>query len=842
MRVWQQVLEQRLEACGGYQALEAKTEQPRYHMLHEACQKNDLFYLILHQYFCLWSKNVAAAHAILKLYGAQELVVDDAFKNLLYTLRDNKFLSSDHLAWLSSFPLGTAGAQTTMDGLAAVCQQVSLFLQRFSSQWKPLISQVVTRQCPIMAWELRDLLHCPSPTLQSSLFTVSRRKLGIVEGPLANELIAFFHSTASAELQLIHQAGSSYSSGLVVKAREEMMNRCTTLIKDRLNATPPQCKPRFSYFLQMLRANHPFFIVVSASSLPRLSPSSQAQRNGASPHSQVQNYPMHTIRSSANFRPSASPVTVQQFWSAPSGANIAPSALQGGLHPHASASADRLATVYHPAPLDYLGPSDYRSNGHSMPFLTPGTASCPQFGLSPAWNISPTVASFQQFAPFQSPVFDHATGSPSTQNGRPTVPVLQSTSAEPYLSGDCPPQAVTVAAPAQRHEYGGPPAVGQNRGRPTHQKPTLRHHSMGHSTSSSGQSGLHLVKQRSPERVPMSPGLGRHYQFVARFAVRPTAINFEAGLQKLRFSMSKEAMTKCALTRRSTTLPICYYFEGCCRYRLRTCLSSGHATQIDLSDWVTMPSQWPEHIHMSFNGRPVFARRKQHFHQDLPIELTDLLVAGENVVQASLPQVDDKWRDATIFMAVETVLTLSFDAVRAFIFSKPHMLAQYTKLEIKRRLKPSENDEVVIDNDSLSITIADPFTSRVFNTPVRGVTCKHLECFDLETWLESRPQKQHKRATSEPCLVDCWRCPICGHDARPISLQIDDFFVEVRQGLRRIQKENAKAIRVKADGSWEAIVEDDDSDDEMTPAPGPQAHHPLQDNKACPETIEILDD
>ena len=53
-----------------------------------------------------------------------------------------------------------------------------------------------------------------------------------------------------------------------------------------------------------------------------------------------------------------------------------------------------------------------------------------------------------------------------------------------------------------------------------------------------------------------------------------------------------------------------------------------------------------------------------------------------------------------------------------------------------------------------------------------------------------------------------WRCPICDKDARPQSLIVDNYLVHVRAELERNnQLADAKAIRIKADGSWELKTE-----------------------------------
>jgi len=51
-------------------------------------------------------------------------------------------------------------------------------------------------------------------------------------------------------------------------------------------------------------------------------------------------------------------------------------------------------------------------------------------------------------------------------------------------------------------------------------------------------------------------------------------------------------------------------------------------------------------------------------------------------------------------------------------------------------------------------------------------------------------------------MIDVWKCPLCGRDARPYSLQIDDFLASVRATLAEQDNLDVKAIWISADGSW----------------------------------------
>ena len=56
-------------------------------------------------------------------------------------------------------------------------------------------------------------------------------------------------------------------------------------------------------------------------------------------------------------------------------------------------------------------------------------------------------------------------------------------------------------------------------------------------------------------------------------------------------------------------------------------------------------------------------------------------------------------------------------------------------------------------------------------------------------------------------MIDVWKCPLCGKDARPYNLQVDHFLGSVRQTLEAQGDLDTKAIRVGGDGNWRPKIE-----------------------------------
>ncbi|KXJ85136.1 hypothetical protein Micbo1qcDRAFT_99588, partial [Microdochium bolleyi] len=149
-------------------------------------------------------------------------------------------------------------------------------------------------------------------------------------------------------------------------------------------------------------------------------------------------------------------------------------------------------------------------------------------------------------------------------------------------------------------------------------------------------------------------------------------------------------------------------------------------------------------------------------------------------------------------LAVELVETLSHSAIIALVTTYGVQSSSDTLKIVKHRLSVSaagNDDDVALVSCELAIDLADPFSSKLFEIPVRGKNCTHLECFDLETWLDSR-------LGHECSFIDKWKCPICSADARPRSLRMDKWLSGVRKKLEEDGLLGTKSILVSTDGTW----------------------------------------
>lgn len=245
------------------------------------------------------------------------------------------------------------------------------------------------------------------------------------------------------------------------------------------------------------------------------------------------------------------------------------------------------------------------------------------------------------------------------------------------------------------------------------------------------------------------------------------------------------------------------FAEGCRAYHLR-CIKVSPSTKeedLGLRTWNVADTVWPSVIYVFVNGVEHYVRRKVHNGRDLPLDITDALCEGENKISFHFLRNPAETKDVLYALAVEVMDIASVDQLKQLVQFLP---ASETHTRVQQHLSSSgADDDLSIVNDDISVDLICPFTCRIFNTPARGVDCSHLECFDLDTYFITKASKSGKGP-----MEWNWRCPICDKDARPQSLIVDNYLVHVRAELERNnQLADAKAIRIKADGSWELKTE-----------------------------------
>jgi hypothetical protein len=165
-------------------------------------------------------------------------------------------------------------------------------------------------------------------------------------------------------------------------------------------------------------------------------------------------------------------------------------------------------------------------------------------------------------------------------------------------------------------------------------------------------------------------------------------------------------------------------------------------------------------------------------------------------------------------IAIEGMDVSSHESIKQHCLNQSCVAADQVLQSIKKKLAGVDDDEITIVQSTLTIGLFDPFSqAKMCDIPVRSKACPHNDCFDLDTFLQSRPRK------GDASVADHWKCPICKSDARPQMLIVDGFIEDVQKQLELQGLASTRYILVQQDGSWQPKAEVREGVSDETPEP-----------------------
>lgn len=349
--------------------------------------------------------------------------------------------------------------------------------------------------------------------------------------------------------------------------------------------------------------------------------------------------------------------------------------------------------------------------------------------------------------------------------------------------------------------------------------------------------GLHQAHLRSPvlkTRALTSP----LYHFLEGYAQPPTRLtDAHQAIQRFAFTLTPAEMQ--AVPALSPGVPgapdIRMISDRSKTVRIR-CIKWPGVKPLTDHAWAIADTSWIPYSFFTFNGKSLQQRKKVHNGKDLPIDVTGLLREGENVLEVAITAQNNDTSYLKYLLAIETLGIVTHETIKQTCLRNKRMAATNVIRGIKNKLSNNNNedDEIAVVESNLTINLFDPFSaSKMCDIPVRSVACLHYDCFDLETFLQTRRRK------GDASIPDQWRCPICNVDARPQHLLIDGFIEDVAKTLAGQGLSETRAIIVQQDGSWKPKPEVRDPN--SVSDRGVSNEPPTPRARSPPPPMEIID-
>uniref|UniRef100_A0A3B4UIJ1 Zinc finger MIZ domain-containing protein 2-like n=1 Tax=Seriola dumerili TaxID=41447 RepID=A0A3B4UIJ1_SERDU len=203
-----------------------------------------------------------------------------------------------------------------------------------------------------------------------------------------------------------------------------------------------------------------------------------------------------------------------------------------------------------------------------------------------------------------------------------------------------------------------------------------------------------------------------------------------------------------------------------------------------------MNTNWPASVQVrpltsvSVNATPLTIERGDNKTSHKPLYLKQVCQPGRNTIQITVTACC-----CSHLFVLQLVHRPSVRSVLQGLMKKRLLPAEHCVTKIKRNFSsgsipgtPGLNGEDGVEQTAIRVSLKCPITFRRIQLPARGHDCRHIQCFDLESYLQLN------------CERGTWRCPVCNKTALLEGLEVDQYMLGIL-----IYVQNWKPVPVKPD-------------------------------------------
>ncbi|XP_061084511.1 zinc finger MIZ domain-containing protein 1-like isoform X2 [Conger conger] len=206
-----------------------------------------------------------------------------------------------------------------------------------------------------------------------------------------------------------------------------------------------------------------------------------------------------------------------------------------------------------------------------------------------------------------------------------------------------------------------------------------------------------------------------------------------------------------------------------------------------------LSTNWPASVQASVNATPLTIERGDNKTSHKPLHLKQVCQPGRNTIQITVTACC-----CSHLFVLQLVHRPSVRSVLQGLLKKRLLPAEHCIAKIKRNFSSSAvssgnatlNGEDGVEQTAIRVSLKCPVTFRRIKLPSRGHDCKHVQCFDLETYLQLN------------CERGTWRCPVCHKTALLEGLQVDQYMWSI---LNAIQNSDFEEVTIDPTCSWRPV-------------------------------------
>ncbi|XP_035996483.1 zinc finger MIZ domain-containing protein 2 isoform X1 [Fundulus heteroclitus] len=205
-----------------------------------------------------------------------------------------------------------------------------------------------------------------------------------------------------------------------------------------------------------------------------------------------------------------------------------------------------------------------------------------------------------------------------------------------------------------------------------------------------------------------------------------------------------------------------------------------------------MNTNWPASVQVSVNATPLSIERGDNKTSHKPLYLKQVCQPGRNTVQITVTACC-----CSHLFVLQLVHRPSVRSVLQGLMKKRLLPAEHCITKIKRNFSsgtipgtPGLNGEDGVEQTAIKVSLKCPITFRRIQLPARGHDCRHIQCFDLESYLQLN------------CERGTWRCPVCNKTALLEGLEVDQYMLGI---LVYIQSSDYEEITIDPVCGWRPV-------------------------------------
>ena len=204
-----------------------------------------------------------------------------------------------------------------------------------------------------------------------------------------------------------------------------------------------------------------------------------------------------------------------------------------------------------------------------------------------------------------------------------------------------------------------------------------------------------------------------------------------------------------------------------------------------------MNTNWPASVTVSVNAQPLAIQRGENKTSHKPLYFKEFCQPGRNTLQITVTACC-----CSHLFVLQLVHRPSVRSVLQGLLRKRLLPVDHCVAKIKRNFTTVATSNTALNQDdgveqtAIKVPLKCPITFRRITLPARGHDCKHIQCFDLESYLQLN------------CERGSWRCPVCSKTALLEGLEIDQYVWSI---LNNLQSTEFEEVTIDQTASWKPV-------------------------------------